>query len=188
MLLAVGGTPRTIVGTVPDNPLCGPPVNFRYSSGEDVLEVIQQKEYWDASRRERSLNPITTFLATPMLTAINIDTLVDEKPMDWRMKREREEIVEKLSEKPPGRDSNLDLTVIGSLIQNESSAIYHLVTEVIRYNCSNILISAPAGKQTQTRNVPAFAWREEKTPLVHPTEILAISPSTEVRCNVRVTP
>nr|CAD7454604.1 unnamed protein product [Timema tahoe] len=49
MLLAVGGTPRTIVGTVPDNPLCGPPVNFRYSSGEDVLEVIQQKEYWDAS-------------------------------------------------------------------------------------------------------------------------------------------
>nr|CAD7194218.1 unnamed protein product [Timema douglasi] len=64
MLLAVGGTPRTIVGTVPDNPLCGPPVNFRYSSGEDVLEVIQQKEYWDASRNRKFIAVSSQFGTT----------------------------------------------------------------------------------------------------------------------------
>jgi hypothetical protein len=55
MLLAVGGNPRTIVGMLPRD-VC-PTGHFDLSSrisqeqDDDVQDVIQKREYWDASSK-----------------------------------------------------------------------------------------------------------------------------------------
>jgi hypothetical protein len=55
MLLAVGGNPRTIVGMLPGE-VC-PAGHFDLASrtspeqDDDVQDVIQKREYWDASSK-----------------------------------------------------------------------------------------------------------------------------------------
>jgi hypothetical protein len=55
MLLAVGGNPRTIVGMLPGE-VC-PSRHFDLAArtspeqDDDVQDVIQQREYWDASSK-----------------------------------------------------------------------------------------------------------------------------------------
>ena len=55
MLLAVGGNPRTIVGMLPSE-VC-PAGRFDLSSrtspeqDDDVQDVVQKREYWDASSK-----------------------------------------------------------------------------------------------------------------------------------------